>query len=66
VALTIGLGLFAATQIWGYSMLGPFVPGDWVPEMLISLQEGGLPATGKSTTCDISKALLRRRVCRWP
>ena len=28
-ALTIGLGLFVATQTWGYSMLAPFMPGDW-------------------------------------
>ncbi len=45
VALTLGLGLYAATQIWGYSMLRPFVPGDWAPEMLVSLPYGGLPDT---------------------
>ncbi len=43
VALTIGLGLFVATQVWGYSMLGPFVPGDWVPEVLVCFPYGGLP-----------------------
>ena len=43
MALTIGLGLFVATQIWGYSMLGPFLPGDWVPDVLVSFQSGGLP-----------------------
>lgn len=43
VALTLGLGLYMATQIWGYSMLQPFVPGKWVPEMLVSFQSGGLP-----------------------
>lgn len=43
VALTVGLGLFVATQIWGYSMLGPFVPGNWVPDVLVSFPSGGLP-----------------------
>lgn len=43
VALTTGLGLFVATQIWGYSMLGPFVPGNWVPQALVCFPYGGLP-----------------------
>ncbi|MFA5204600.1 MAG: FtsX-like permease family protein [Lentisphaeria bacterium] len=43
VSLTIGLGLFVATLIWGYSMLKPFVPGDWVPDVLVAFQVGGLP-----------------------
>lgn len=42
-ALTVGLGLFVAMQIWGYSMLEPFKPGRWVPDMLVSFQSGGLP-----------------------
>jgi putative ABC transport system permease protein len=42
-ALTVGLGLFVAMQIWGYSMLYPFTPGDWHPDMLVSFQRGGLP-----------------------
>jgi putative ABC transport system permease protein len=43
VALTIGLGLYVAMQTWGYTMLGPFVPGDWTPDVLVSFQSGGLP-----------------------
>lgn len=43
VALTVGLGLYVATVIWGYSMLQPFVPGDWVPDVLLAFQSGGLP-----------------------
>jgi len=42
-ALTVGLGLFVAMQIWGYSMLEPFKPGDWVPDALVAFQRGGLP-----------------------
>ncbi|PQO26384.1 ABC transporter permease [Blastopirellula marina] len=43
VALTLGLGLFIATQVWGYSMLGPFVPGEWAPDTLVNFTTGGLP-----------------------
>ncbi len=42
-ALTVGLGLFVAMQIWGYSMLEPFKPGAWVPDALVAFQRGGLP-----------------------
>jgi len=42
-ALTVGLGLFVSMQIWGYSMLEPFKPGDWVPDALVAFQRGGLP-----------------------
>jgi putative ABC transport system permease protein len=42
-ALTIGLGLYCATVTWGYSMLKPFTPGKWVPNVLVSFQYGGLP-----------------------
>ncbi len=45
VALTLGLGLFIATQVWGYSMLGPFVPGNWAPDTLVNFTTGGLPET---------------------
>lgn len=43
VALTLGLGLFIAMQTWGYSMLGPFTPGDWVPDQFAYLSPTGLP-----------------------
>ena len=42
-ALTIGLGLFVAMQTWGYSMLEPFVPGDWVPDLVVGLMPVGVP-----------------------
>ena len=42
-ALTVGLGLFVAMQVWGYSMLEPFKPGAWVPDVLLAFQRGGLP-----------------------
>ncbi|MBN2473111.1 MAG: ABC transporter permease [Pirellulales bacterium] len=43
VALSLGLGLFAAMQTWGHSMLRPFVPGDWAPDVLVCFTSGGLP-----------------------
>ena len=43
VALTLGLGLFVAMQTWGYSMLGPFTPGTWVPDMLVVMGPMGVP-----------------------
>ena len=43
VSLTIGLGLYIAIQVWGYTMLGSFVPGAWAPDALISFNPGGIP-----------------------
>ena len=43
VALTLGLGLFVAMQTWGYSMLGPFTPGAWVPDLLVVMGPLGVP-----------------------
>lgn len=43
VALTIGLGLYVSMMVWGYTMLQPFKPGKWVPDVLAVFQLGGLP-----------------------
>ncbi|WP_422929588.1 ABC transporter permease [Singulisphaera sp. PoT] len=43
VAMTIGLGLFVAMQTWGYSMLAPFTPGDWSPDLVVSMGPAGVP-----------------------
>jgi len=48
-ALSVGLGLYAAMMVWGYSMLEPFKPGDWTPDMLAAFQLGGLPETEVET-----------------
>ncbi|MCE9554450.1 MAG: ABC transporter permease [Planctomycetes bacterium] len=42
-ALTLGLGLFVTMQTWGYSMLAPFTPGQWVPDLLARFSTGGIP-----------------------
>jgi putative ABC transport system permease protein len=45
IALTLGLGLFIAMQTWGYSMLAPFMPGDWAPDAVAVMTPTGVPAT---------------------
>ncbi|TWU10930.1 FtsX-like permease family protein [Allorhodopirellula heiligendammensis] len=42
LALSVGLGLYASTQTWGYSMLRPFTPGDWLPDALVAFHPVGL------------------------
>ncbi len=42
IALTLGLGLFVAMETWGYSMLGPFTPGDWTPDLIVSIGPAGV------------------------
>ncbi|WP_237607562.1 ABC transporter permease [Roseimaritima sediminicola] len=48
LALSIGLGLYASTQTWGYSMLIPFTPGDWLPDGLVAIHPAGLDAEEES------------------
>ncbi|WP_146392471.1 ABC transporter permease [Allorhodopirellula solitaria] len=42
LALSVGLGLYASTQTWGYSMLKPFTPGDWLPDAIVAFHPVGL------------------------
>ena len=42
LALSVGLALFVAMQAWGYSMLQPFLPGEWAPDAIVSFMSGGL------------------------
>jgi putative ABC transport system permease protein len=42
VSLTVGLGLYLAIQIWGYSMLVPFFPGDWLPDLIVAFLPAGI------------------------
>ena len=37
ISMTVGLGLFMAIQMWGYSMLVPFTPDTSMPKVLISV-----------------------------
>ncbi|BBO32085.1 ABC transporter permease [Lacipirellula parvula] len=44
LTLSVGLGLFVAMQTWGYSMLAPFMPGEWMPEALVMISHGATDA----------------------
>jgi len=46
LALSLGLALYASTQTWGYSMLQPFLPGPWLPDMLVAFHPIGLDDNG--------------------
>ncbi|WP_237227233.1 FtsX family ABC transporter permease [Rubinisphaera sp. JC750] len=46
LALSLGLALYASTQTWGYSMLQPFLPGAWLPDMLVAFHPIGLDDEG--------------------
>lgn len=39
-SLTLGLGLYTATQVWGSSMLGGFLPGRWTPNTIVKFDPG--------------------------
>ena len=43
VSLTVGLGLYVSMQVWGYTMLGPFEPGEWVPPAMVAYLPTGVP-----------------------
>ena len=42
VALSVGGGLFVTMQIWGYSMLDPFLPGRRAPDAFAAFLPNGL------------------------
>ena len=42
VALSVGLTLYISIQVWGYTMLQNFVPGNWAPDMIIAFGPSGL------------------------
>ncbi|QDU58061.1 ABC transporter permease [Aeoliella mucimassa] len=42
LALASGLALYVSAQTWGYSMLQPFLPGEWMPDAIVGFQPIGL------------------------
>ena len=42
VAMAVGLGLYVAVQVWGYTMLDAFIPGPWAPDAVLTFQPDGL------------------------
>lgn len=43
ISMALGIGLFIGVQVWGFTMLGAFVPGDWTPDAIIAFRPTGLP-----------------------
>ncbi len=43
VSLSVGLGLYSMFEIWGYSMLVPFVPSPNLPNTLAAFMPTGIP-----------------------
>lgn len=46
IALSVGGGLFTTMQIWGYSMLEPFLPGKGTPDAFAAFLPNGLRPEG--------------------
>lgn len=42
IALSIGLSLFIAIQVWGHTMLETFVPGSWAPDAMVIFSPEGM------------------------
>lgn len=60
MAVSVGLGVFTAMMVWGYSMLEPFKPTTWAPDLLAAFQLGHVPESeleSISTIPGISKLL---------
>lgn len=55
LALSVGLGLYAATQTWGYSMLRPFTPGPWLPDALVAFHPVGLEAQDAALVAQVDE-----------
>lgn len=43
ISMAIGMGLFIAVQVWGFTMLDAFIVGPWAPDAILTFQSGGLP-----------------------
>jgi putative ABC transport system permease protein len=42
MAISVGLGLYMTALIWSASLLKPFLPGEWLPDMFVTIIPGGL------------------------
>jgi putative ABC transport system permease protein len=45
LAMGVGLSLFISIQVWGYTLLENFVPGQWAPDALVTFGPDGLAET---------------------
>ena len=53
VSMAIGLGLYVAVQVWGYTMLDGFVPGRWAPDAVLSFQPDGIAPDRAAAAADL-------------
>ncbi|MHC2066234.1 ABC transporter permease [Bremerella sp. T1] len=44
ISLAVGVGLFIGIQVWGFTMLEGFIPGQWAPDALLQLHANKLSA----------------------
>lgn len=49
ISICLGLGLYTMFEIWGYSMLAPYVPGEKTPDTLVTLLPTGVPYENTET-----------------
>ncbi len=49
ISLSVGLGLYSMFEIWGYSMLVPFVPSPNLPNTLVAFMPTGIPESEIAT-----------------
>lgn len=40
VSMAFGLSLFIGIQVWGFTMLEAFIPGDWTPDAIVMMKPG--------------------------
>ncbi|OYP39195.1 FtsX-like permease family protein [Rhodopirellula sp. MGV] len=45
VSMAFGLGLFVGIQVWGFTMLEAFIPGEWTPDAIAVIKLGLPPET---------------------
>ncbi|MGC4005243.1 MAG: FtsX-like permease family protein [Pirellulales bacterium] len=52
ISMAVGMGLYIAVQVWGYTMLDGFIVGNWVPDALLAFRPAGLTP---EQVADVSK-----------
>ena len=53
LSMAVGLGLYIGIQVWGFTMLGGFLPGAWTPDAQISFEPDGLPLEHASEVANL-------------
>lgn len=53
VSLSVGLGMYMSISVWCYSMLTAFVPGPWMPDLMLAIIPGGIEKSQMADVCAI-------------